>query len=127
MKRLLAFGIAGTSGFITDAGLLHLMITYTQIGPYIARVLSIAAAMIVTWQINRTFTFGKSGRSVTDEGVRYGFIGLLGALLNYIIYATLIFTIPVLQPVVAVIAASLGAMLFSYFGYSRFVFREPNQ
>ncbi len=127
MKRLLTFGIAGTSGFITDAGLLHLMITYTGIGPYIARVLSIAAAMLVTWQINRTFTFGKSGRSVTDEGVRYGFIGLLGALLNYIIYATLIFTMPVLQPVVAVIAASLGAMLFSYFGYSRFVFREPKE
>nr|WP_316651697.1 GtrA family protein [uncultured Gellertiella sp.] len=127
LKRLALFVIAGTSGFLTDAGLLHVLITYTPIGPYLARVLSIATAMLVTWQINRNFTFDQSGRSKTDEGVRYGFVGLLGALLNYGVYATLIFTMPLLQPVVAVVAASLAAMGFSYFGYSRFVFGTKNR
>ena len=59
MKRLLAFGIAGTSGFITDAGLLHLMITYTGIGPYSARVLSIAAAMLVRARVGVSTCFPK--------------------------------------------------------------------
>ncbi len=123
-RRLLAFGIAGTSGFLTDAGSLHLMITYTPLGPYMARVLSIALAMAVTWQINRNFTFERSGRTAVDEGVRYTFVGILGAVLNYAVYATLIYTMPLLQPVAAVVAASLAAMVFSYFGYSRFVFRN---
>ena len=123
-RRLLAFGIAGTSGFLTDAGSLHLMITYTPLGPYMARVLSIALAMAVTWQINRNFTFERSGRTAVDEGVRYTFVGILGAVLNYAVYATLIYTMPLLQPVAAVVAASLAAMVFSYFGYSRFVFRS---
>lgn len=122
LKRLAFFVIAGTSGFLTDAGSLHLMITYTPLGPYLARILSIALAMFVTWQINRNATFGRSGRSATDEGVRYAFVGIVGALLNYAVYASLIFLLPGLQPVAAVVAASLAAMAFSYFGYSRFVF-----
>ena len=128
LKRLASFVIAGTSGFLTDAGLLHVLITYADVSPYLARILSIAAAMFVTWQINRHFTFGNSGRNAVDEGVRYTFVGVLAALLNYAVYATLIYTIPLLQPVAAVVAASLAAMGFSYFGYSRFVFgknREP--
>ena len=127
LLRLASFVIAGTSGFVTDAGLLHVLITYTPVGPYAGRVLSIAAAMFVTWQINRNFTFGRSERTATDEGVRYAFIGLLGALLNYAVYATLIFTMPLIQPVAAVVAASLAAMGFSYFGYSRFVFGKGRQ
>lgn len=122
LARLASFVVAGASGFLTDAGVLHLLITYTTVGPYLARGLSIALAMMVTWQINRRMTFGNSGRSGLDEGVRYTFVGLLGAVLNYAVYASLIYTIPVIQPVAALIAASLAAMAFSYFGYSRFVF-----
>jgi putative flippase GtrA len=125
-RRVSGFVIAGTSGFLADAGGLHLLITYTDIGPYIARLASMAVAMFVTWQINRNFTFGRSGRSAVDEGVRYTFIGILGAVLNYAVYATIIFTMPIIQPVAAAVAASLAAMGFSYFGYSRFVFgRKP--
>lgn len=122
LRKLACFVVAGASGFAADAGLLHLLITYSEIGPYLARLFSMAIAMMVTWQINRNFTFEGSGRTAVDEGVRYTFIGILGALLNYAVYATLIFSIPLMQPVAAVVAASLAAMIFSYFGYSRFVF-----
>lgn len=122
IKRLAFFVIAGTTGFVTDAGSLHLLISHTPLGPYLARIVSIALAMFVTWQINRNATFGRSGRSAADEGVRYAFVGILGACLNYAVYASLIFLLPGLQPVAAVVAASLAAMAFSYFGYSRFVF-----
>lgn len=124
VKRLAAFVFAGTSGFLTDAGLLHVLITYSPVGPYIGRILSIGAAMFVTWQINRNLTFERADRSAKDEGIRYAFIGIVAALLNYAVYATLIFTMPLIQPVVAVVAASLAAMGFSYVGYSRFVFGQ---
>lgn len=122
VRKLASFVVAGASGFAVDAGLLHLLITYTAIGPYVARVISMAIAMMVTWQINRNFTFEGSGRTAVDEGVRYTFIGVLGAVMNYAVYATVIFSFPLIQPVAAVVAASLAAMIFSYFGYSRFVF-----
>lgn len=124
VKQLLSFLVAGTSGFLTDAGLLHVLITYTAVGPYIGRIISIATAMFVTWQINRNMTFEKASHSTRDEGIRYAFIGILSALLNYAVYATLIFTMPLIQPLVAVVAACLAAMGFSYFGYSRFVFGQ---
>lgn len=124
LKKLAFFVVAGTSGFLTDAGSLHLLIEYSPLGPYFGRIVSIALAMFVTWQINRNATFGRSGRSAADEGVRYAFVGILGACLNYAVYASLIFLLPGIQPVAAVVAASLAAMAFSYFGYSRFVFRE---
>ncbi len=124
LKKLAFFVVAGTSGFLTDAGTLHLLVTYTGVGPYIARVFSIALAMFVTWQINRNATFARSGRSTAEEGVRYAFVGIVGAVLNYMVYACLLLLLPGLQPVAAVVAASLAAMAFSYFGYSRFVFRE---
>lgn len=124
LKKLAFFVVAGTSGFLTDAGSLHLLIEYSPLGPYLGRIVSIALAMFVTWQINRNATFGRSGRSAADEGVRYAFVGILGACLNYAVYASLIFLLPGIQPVAAVVAASLAAMAFSYFGYSRFVFRE---
>lgn len=127
LTRLASFVVAGAIGFLTDAGVLHLLITYTAVGPYLARIVSIALAMMVTWQINRRITFGHSGRSALDEGVRYTFVGSLGAALNYAVYAALIYAIPPIQPVAAVVAASLAAMVFSYFGYSRLVFGRGKQ
>ena len=122
IKRLAAFVVAGSCGFLTDAGLLHVLITYTALGPYFGRVVSIGTAMMVTWLINRNFTFEKPERATADEGIRYAFVGILSALLNYSVFATLIYTMPLIQPLVAVVGASLAAMGFSYFGYSRFVF-----
>jgi putative flippase GtrA len=74
--------------------------------------------------VNRSRTFGPSSRSLAVEGFRYWAVGITSALLNYAIYSTLIYRAPQLQPVVAIVFASLAAMAYSYFGYSRFVFRR---
>ncbi len=124
MKKFLRFAIVGATGFLVDAGVLWLLLTYTPLGPLSARVIAIALAMTATWLLNRRFTFGASRRSIVVEGFRYGFIGLVTSLVNYGVYAGLLIMAPLLSPYAALVAASIAAMLFSFFGYSRYVFRR---
>jgi putative flippase GtrA len=122
MRRLVLFVLAGGAGFLVDAGVLALLLKVTALGPFAARVFAIAAAMLFTFWLNRTFTFGRSGRALAAEGARYGGVGIGAAVLNYAVYSALLLVFPALRPVLAVAVASLAAMLFSFLGYSRFVF-----
>lgn len=122
MKKFLRFVIVGATGFVVDAGVLWLFLSFTPIGPFVARVIAIAMAMTTTWLLNRTFTFGASKRTLVAEGFRYGFIGVVTSLINYGIYALLLIGAPLLSPYAALVFASIAAMLFSFFGYSRYVF-----
>lgn len=124
MKKLIRFGIAGGLGFLIDAGVLALLLHLTPLGPFVARVIAIALAMLATWIFNRTFTFDRSPHSLAAEGFRYGSVGITSALVNYGLYAALLIALPALQPLAAMVLASAAAMFFSFFGYSRFVFRR---
>jgi len=122
MRRVLLFAVVGGAGFLVDAGVLALLLHVSPLGPFSARILAIAAAMFVTFWLNRTFTFGRSDRSLAAEGTRYGGVGISAALLNYAVYSAILLAFPALWPVLAVAIASLVAMVWSFAGYSRFVF-----
>ncbi|MGB3876278.1 MAG: GtrA family protein [Shinella zoogloeoides] len=122
MRRVLAFAVVGGVGFLTDAGVLALLLRATPLGPFSARILAIAAAMLVTFWLNRSFTFGRSDRGLAVEGARYGGVGISAALLNYAVYSAILLAFPALWPVLAVAIASIVAMVWSFLGYSRFVF-----
>lgn len=125
ITRLASFAVAGGSGFVVDATVLTLLMKLTPLGPYSARIFAIAAAMTTTFLINRTVTFGKSGRHVVHEGARYGFVALIGAGLNYAIYSALLLAMPgVITPLMALVIAVGVVTVFSYLGYSRFVFNR---
>ena len=124
MKRLLRFALVGAAGFLIDAGMLWLLLSVTPLGPLAARALAIAIALICTWQLNRAVTFGASRHSLALEGFRYGSVGLVSSLVNYGLYAGLLLAVPALNPYAALVFASASAMAFSFFGYSRFVFRR---
>jgi putative flippase GtrA len=79
-------------------------------------------ALVVTWTLNRHFTFGASDRPIAVEGMRYGTVGLLGNILNFLVYSSLLVMFPRLSPVVALAIGSASATLFAYTGYSRLVF-----
>lgn len=123
MKKLLWFLFAGGGGFLIDVCVNHILLTYTPVGPFISRIPAIMTAMAFTWLINRTRTFEPSPHSLAQEGFRYWAVGITSALVNYAIYSTLVARAPI-QPVVAIVFASAAATLFSFFGYSRFVFRH---
>jgi putative flippase GtrA len=125
IMRLASFAVAGGTGFIVDASVLMLLMKFTPLGPFTARIFAIAAAMCTTWTINRTFTFGKSSRHVVKEGARYGFVAIVGACLNYAIYSGLLLAAPgVITPLMALVIAVAIVTVFSYLGYSRFVFKR---
>ncbi len=122
--RLFSFALAGGSGFVVDIGVLWLLLNFTPAGPSLGRILSIACAMLATYAINRTFTFGASGRPMVQEGARYSFVALLGASLNFLIYRGLLFVVPSLSPYAATFLSVALVTVFSWLGYSRFVFRR---
>lgn len=122
--KLFSFAFAGGSGFVVDMSVLWALLHLVGMGPFTARVFSIACAMTSNFLINRTFTFGGSGRSIVEEGLRYSSIGLIGAGLNYLIYAVLLLAIPGFSPFWATFIAVVIVAVFSYFGYSRFVFNR---
>ena len=124
MKKLFRFLLAGSVGFVVDAGVLHLLLWYTPVGPFIGRAVSIPSALLATWILNRNFTFGHSDRSLAAEGFRYGSVGLTSAMLNYAVFSSLLMTEPSLRPIIALTLGSAAATTFSFFGYSRFVFRH---
>ncbi|MEM5501960.1 GtrA family protein [Ahrensia kielensis] len=124
--KIFAFAVAGGSGFVIDIGVLFLLLHLTPLGPIIARIVSILCAMISNFFINRTFTFGQSERSLREEFIRYASVGAIGALLNYLIYVALLFLIPGFSPFLATFIGVIIVAIFSYFGYSRFVFNRKN-
>lgn len=124
MSRLVRFGIVGATGFVVDAAVLELLMRTTPLGPFLSRAIAIAVAIAATWLLNRNFTFGASRHSVVGEGVRYGSVGLTSAVLNYLVYSALLVVFPALSPLEALVLSSIAATAFSFFAYSRFVFRR---
>lgn len=122
MRKLSFFLFAGALGFAADMGVLWMFLYLQLLDPFSARVLAIGSAMLCTYMINRTFTFGASHRRVAVEGARYGSVGLVSALLNYAVYSGFLIALPDMSPYLALILGSGSATVFSYLGYSRFVF-----
>lgn len=122
MKRVGLFLFAGAIGFAVDMVVLWVLLRFALLDPFSARVLAIASAMMCTYAINRTFTFGASHRRVSVEGARYGSVGIASAVLNYAVYSVCLIVIPEMSPYLALILGSGSATVFSYLGYSRFVF-----
>ncbi len=122
MRRIASFGIVGAIGFAVDALLLWILLAAFAPDPFLARLGSMAVALAATWLLNRTLTFGASDRPVAVEGARYGGIGVASGLVNYLVYSALLIVLPALHPLLALVAGSAAAMVFSYMGYSRLVF-----
>ena len=119
------FALVGGTGFLVDALVLSLLHYGAGLDPFSARVVSMCAATLTTWRLNRTLTFGASRRSQAQEGVRYATVAALAAGVNYVVYALALLLWRDLPPIVALVAGAGSAMAFSYAGYSRVVFSGP--
>ena len=115
----------GTAGFAVDTGTLALLHYGAGMDPFSARAISTPLAMLTTWRLNRTLTFGASAARQLTEGARYLTVATIAALLNYAIYSAILLGVPVVPPPIAVAIATLIVMMGSYLGYSRLVFPAP--
>ncbi len=118
VRQFLAFGIVGVAGFLVDAGVLLLMLRFTQSGPYFGRVVSFLCAASFTWILNKTFTFrGRGGRHrPLAEWLRFLGANAIGGAVNFSVYSALIAQVALFAsaPVAAVAAGSLSGLTVNF-------------
>lgn len=119
--QIVKFAVTGLIGFSVDSGLLYVLIQ-TGLTPYTSRAVSIPAAMLTTWVINRTWSFQPSDMRWYVELTKYMGVAGFAALINYGVYALALQFIAGITPFWALVLASTIAMFVSYFGYGRVVF-----
>ncbi|SLN53946.1 GtrA-like protein [Roseovarius albus] len=120
------FLVIGSLGFIVDASVLLVLILCGG-DAYVSRLISFAAAVIVTWWGNRTWTFRERvDQPKYKELSAYFLVQTCGAGINYGIYALVLFWIGTspLQVLVALACGSVTALFFNFFGAKNAVFHS---
>jgi putative flippase GtrA len=125
-SRLFWFSVAGFSGFLVDAGILSALVD-AGLDARMARPASFFCALLVTWQINRSRTFGdREAEGALAEFVRYASASSLAALINLGIFTVLVTMSGFLAkwPVLAIAIATAISMSVNFLSYMKFVFNR---
>ncbi|MFZ0422578.1 MAG: GtrA family protein [Xanthobacteraceae bacterium] len=120
--RPVRFLAVGGLGLITDLAVFTFLIAQGP-HPLLVRLVSLAAATLVTWRLNRALTFDRSGRHPADEAMRYAIVAGCAQAMSYAVFALLVLTVPDLTPQLAVLIGAAFGALVSYTGQSLFAFR----
>jgi len=83
-RDFLRFVLVGGTGFTVDVGL-TIAIAHLRTSYIYARIPAVGVAMLVTWFLNRRFTFGVESKKSLPEVIRYATVSLLSALLNFLL------------------------------------------
>jgi len=123
--EVLRFAVVGGTGFMTDATLLMLLVEGFDWNPYLARLLSFLCGTVITWLLNRLFTFfRRAGLNRRREYLRYLLVQAVGGAINLGIYSLVLSTLPpmTLAPLLAMAAGSFTAMWLNFFGARQLAF-----
>ncbi len=131
INQIFWFIIAGTVGFVIDAGVLEFAVRYADAGLFSGRIISFSIAVIATWQLNRMLTFKQKAISVIGikkallEFFKYLLSSSLSIAINFGIYtfSVLSFTLCHEIPSLAVALGSVGAMFVTFFMSKYWVFK----
>ncbi len=119
----LVFCLVGLGGLLVDAGALLTLLEYTGLDVFVARALSIAFAVSVTWAAHRLWTFKTVGEKRLPEWMRYQLTSALGALTNFGIYSALLVSQEKMAPLLALAISSVCALAVNFLGARLFAFR----
>jgi putative flippase GtrA len=122
------FAAVGAVGFLVDLGVLLVLVRGIGAHPYLARPISVLAAMLFTWAVNRTFTFSiERTTSLMRELLLYITVSLGGSIINYLVYCAVYWIIGVNFPLalaVSVAAGSLAGLVWNFSASRRLVFKQ---
>lgn len=121
LPRPLRFIGVGGLGLLTDLGVFTILAAH-GLNPLLARVISLACATLVTWRLNRAFTFDRSGRPQGHEALRYAVVTATAQSSSYAIFAVLVLTIFGSLPQAALLIGAAVAAFVSYNGHRLFAF-----
>jgi putative flippase GtrA len=127
LPRPIRFLGVGGVGLFTDLTIFTLLLSHVP-HPLLARLVSLAAATLVTWRLNRALTFARTGRGLADEAARYAVVAGCAQAVSYSIFAALIVMNPAMvgvtmPPQLAVLAGAAAGAAVSYAGQLYFAFR----
>lgn len=111
------FLLVGCAGLATD-GIAYSVLAATGAADAVARAASLVVATLVTWRLNRRFTFAASGRVARDEAARYAGVALCAQGFNYGLFLGLRAASPQLWPLAALAVSAACAAAFSFAGQS---------
>jgi putative flippase GtrA len=123
-RRPLRFVAVGGLGLLTDIALFTLA-AMQGVHPLVAGLLALAAATLLTWRLNRRFTFERSGRRQGEEAMRYAVVTAAAQGTSYAVFAALVVTVLAALPQAAIIAGAAVGALISYNGHRLFAFAPP--
>jgi putative flippase GtrA len=124
--RPLRFLGVGGLGLLTDIALFTVL-ARQGMHPLLAGFLALAAATVLTWRLNRAFTFDRSGRHQGEEAMRYAAVTAVAQGTSYAVFAALVMTTLAALPQAAIVAGAAVGALISYNGHRLFAFapRQP--
>ena len=126
LRQSLAFAAVGVAALLIDAAVLTALTAWAELPALLARIPSIAIAMICAWALNRTLTFANgTAPSITEFG-RYATVAAGAALVNYGVFTMILLLRPGTPALYALCISSAIAAVLSYSGYRWFVF-QPNE
>jgi len=121
LPRPLRFLGVGAVGLVTDFCVFTILIGYAP-RPLLMRLVSIAAATLVTWRLNRALTFDHSGRHVGAEAARYALVTATSQGTSYAVFAALVLTVLGALPQAALVIGAAAGALVAYNGHRLFAF-----
>jgi putative flippase GtrA len=123
LRHGLAFLICGFISLSVDAIILKLLTVFLGVHPFIARIAAISVAMVSGWLSHRTFTFALKTSPTVAEFLRYVAVGWMVSAINYGVFVVILLMRPATEPLIALLASSIVAMFFAYFGMRFAAFR----
>jgi putative flippase GtrA len=122
--QLLRFAAIGVVGLLVDVAVLYCALALGS-GPHPGRAVSFLAAVLVTWRLNRRYTFAPAGSPWTEW---WRYLGAMsgGALLNLGAYMLALWLLPAAPwvPAAAVAIGSLAGMALNFVGAKFLVFKS---
>jgi putative flippase GtrA len=122
LPRPFRFLTVGGVGLATDLAVLTLVLAHWP-HPLLGRIVSLAVATLVTWRLNRAFTFDRTGRPQGQEAMRYLAVTGLAQGTSYCVFAALVLTVLAVFPQAAAVAGAVISAAIAYSGHRLFAFR----
>ena len=116
--------IVGLIGFLIEYSIVSLFVNVFALSAFLPRFLSFPLALLITWQLNRKFTYRVSAPSSWSEFVRYLKVNGISQSSNLLLYAIGCSPLVGLSPLNALMLATLFSVVLSSCLYARFVFNK---
>ena len=126
VRHWLGFIGSGAFAFLVDASVLKFLTAIAGWEKLMARLVSIAVAMVAAWLAHRTFTFAVTTPPNVMEFLRFAATAGTANALNYAIFWAVLFLRPQTDELIALVLAGGVAMVATYLGL-RFAAFKPRK